>query len=273
GQRIRERLQKEILFNVSLQVEFGDGDDAFLVKGRGELQLAILIETMRREGFELSIGRPQVLFKEEAGQQLEPIEHLQVDCDEAYLGIVTEKLSMRKGKMLNMHNGGSGRVRVDFSIPSRGLIGYRSQYLTDTRGTGIMNSYLEGYEPYRGDFPSRTTGSLVADRTGEGVAYGLFHLQPRGRLFVSPGEPVYEGLIIGEHTRGNDLNVNPCKAKKLTNMRASGKDENIQLTPVTPMTLEKAIEFIREDELVEVTPKNIRLRKTKLNANDRRDRL
>ena len=273
GQRIRERLQKEMLFNVSLQVDFGDGDDSFLVKGRGELQLAILIETMRREGFELSIGRPQVLYREENGQQLEPIEHLQVDCDEAYLGLVTEKLSLRKGKMVNMINSGSGRVRVDFSIPSRGLIGYRSQYLTDTRGTGIMNSYLEGYEPHRGEFPSRMTGSLVADRTGEAVAYGLFHLQPRGRLFVSPGEPVYEGLIIGEHARGNDLNVNPCKAKKLTNMRASGKDENIQLTPVSPMTLEKAIEFIREDELVEVTPKSIRLRKTKLDANSRRDRL
>jgi GTP-binding protein len=273
GQRIRERLQKEMLFNVSLQVDFGDGDDSFLVKGRGELQLAILIETMRREGFELSIGRPQVLYREENGQQLEPIEHLQVDCDEAYLGVVTEKLSLRKGKMVNMINSGSGRVRVDFSIPSRGLIGYRSQYLTDTRGTGIMNSYLEGYEPHRGEFPSRMTGSLVADRTGEAVAYGLFHLQPRGRLFVSPGEPVYEGLIIGEHARGNDLNVNPCKAKKLTNMRASGKDENIQLTPVSPMTLEKAIEFIREDELVEVTPKSIRLRKTKLDANSRRDRL
>lgn len=273
GQKIRERLQKEILYNVSLQVEFGAGDDSFLVKGRGELQLAILIETMRREGFELSIGRPQVLYKEENGQQLEPIEHLLIDCDEAFMGVVTEKLSLRKGKMTNMVNHGTGRVRVEFSIPSRGLIGYRSQYLTDTRGTGIMNSSLEGYEPYRGDFPSRTTGSLVADRIGDAVAYGLFHLQPRGRLFVVPGDPVYEGLIVGEHSRGNDLNVNPCKTKKLSNMRAAGKDENIQLTPVSPMSLEKAIEFIREDELIEVTPKSIRLRKAKLDANDRRDRL
>ncbi|MCI5065741.1 translational GTPase TypA [bacterium] len=273
GQRIRERLEKEILYNVSLQVEFGQGDDSFLVKGRGELQLAILIETMRREGFELSVGRPEVLYREEDGKKLEPIEHLLVDCDEAFLGVVTEKLSLRKGKMTNMVNHGTGRVRVEFSIPSRGLIGYRSQYLTDTRGTGIMNSSLEGYEEHRGDFPSRQTGSLVADRTGEAVAYGLFHLQPRGRLFVRPGEPVYEGLIIGEHARGNDLNVNPCKAKKLSNMRAAGKDENIQLTPVPPMSLEKAIEFIREDELIEVTPESIRLRKVKLNPNDRRDLL
>lgn len=273
GQKIRERLQKEILYNVSLQVEFEQGADSFLVKGRGELQLAILIETMRREGFELSVGRPQVLMKEEDGKQLEPIEHVLIDCEEAFLGIVTEKLALRKGRMTNMVNHGSGRVRVEFSIPSRGLIGYRSQFLTDTRGTGIMNSSLSGFEEYRGDFPSRTTGSMVSDREGEAVAYGLFHLEPRGRLLVVPGDPVYEGLIIGECSRHQDLNVNPCKTKKLTNMRAAGKDENIQLTPISPMTLERAMEFIREDELIEVTPKSIRLRKAKLKANDRRDRL
>lgn len=273
GQRIRDRLLKETLYNVSLKVEAESNKDAFLVKGRGELQLAILIEQMRREGFELSVGRPQVLFKEVDGEQLEPIEHLLIDCDEQYVGTVTEKLTTRKGKMTNMINHGTGRVRMEFSIPSRGLVGYRSQYLTDTRGTGLMNSYLEGYEPYRGDFPSRTTGSLVADRTGSAVAYALFNLEPRGNLFVVPGDPVYEGLIVGEHNRGNDLNVNPTKAKKLSNMRAAGKDENIQLTPIPPMSLEKAIEFIREDEMIEVTPKSIRLRKTQLNANDRKDRL
>ena len=273
GQKIRERLEKEILYNVSLQIEqTGEGED-LLVMGRGELQLSILIETMRREGFELSIGRPQVLYKEENGVKLEPIEHLFVDCSEDHVGIVTEKLSLRKGKMTNMVNHGTGRVRIEFSMPSRGLVGYRSQFLTDTRGTGLLNSYVEGYEEYRGDFPTRMTGSLVADRTGEGVAYGLYYLEPRGKLFIVPGDPVYEGLIIGEHSKGNDLNVNPCKTKKLSNMRASGKDENIQLTPIAPMSLENAIEFIRDDEIIEVTPQSIRLRKAKLKAVDRRDRL
>ncbi len=273
GQKIRERLHKETLFNVGLQVQDVAGSDSFIVKGRGELQLAILIETMRREGFELSVGRPEVLYKEEDGVRKEPIEHVFIDCEEVYLGVVTEKLSLRKGRMVNMVNHGTGRVRVEFSIPSRGLIGYRSQFLTDTRGTGLMNSYLEGFEKYRGDFPSRTTGSLVADRMGDAVAYGLFNLEPRGRLFIVPGDPVYEGLIIGEHSRDRDLNVNPCKTKKLTNVRASGKDENVQLTPITKPTLEEAIEFIREDEMIEVTPESIRIRKTHLKAEDRRDRL
>ncbi len=273
GQKIGDRLKKEILYNVGLGVEASPTSDWFLVKGRGELQLAILIETMRREGFELSVGRPQVLTREENGKTLEPIEHVYIDCEEAYLGVVTEKLSLRKGKMTNMINHGTGRVRLEFSIPSRGLIGYRSQFLTDTRGTGILSSYLQGYEEHRGDFPSRTTGSLVADREGEAVGFSLFNLEPRGRLFIAPGAPVYEGMIIGENTRPNDLNVNPCKGKKLTNMRASGKDENIQLTPVIPMTLEKAIEFIRDDELIEVTPETIRLRKRNLKAHERKDRL
>ena len=273
GQKIRDRLRKETLYNVGLQVEAAASSDSFLVKGRGEFQLAILIETMRREGFELSVGRPQVLFKEEGGKQLEPIEHVMIDCEESFLGIVSEKLSLRKGRMVNMVNHGTGRVRVEFSIPARGLIGYRTQFLTDTKGSGLMNSYLEGFEEYRGDFPSRTTGSLVSDREGQAVAFALFNLEPRGRLFIVPGDPVYEGMVVGEHSRGQDLNVNPCKAKKLSNMRAAGKDENIQLTPVTPLTLEQAIEFIRDDELIEVTPKSIRLRKTALKAGDRKERL
>ncbi len=273
SQRIIERLKREILVNVGLKLEELDNRDAIMVKGRGEFQLAILIETMRREGFELCVGRPQIIFKEENGKRLEPIEHLMIDCDEAHLGFVTERLSIRKGRMTNMVNHGHGRVRIEFSVPSRALIGFGSDFMTNTRGTGIMNSYLEGYEEYRGDFPARTSGSLVADRTGETVTYGLFHLEPRGRLFVGAGEPVYEGMIVGEHSRGNDLNVNACKTKKLSNMRASGKDDALTLTPVKPLTLERAIEFISEDEMVEVTPKSIRMRKTELRANMRTDKL
>jgi len=264
--KIRERLVKETLRNVALKVEDAPDGDSFTVKGRGEFQMAILIETMRRQGFELSVGRPKVIYKEKKGQLLEPIEHLFVDCDENFVGIVTEKLAKRKGRMINLVNHGMGRVRVEFSIPSRGLIGYRSEFLTDTKGTGIMNSYLEGYEPYRGDFPSRVTGSLVSDRQGNAVAYAIYNLEPRGTMFINPGDPVYEGMIVGEHNREQDLNVNPCKVKKLSNMRASGKDDGIVITPVLPLTLEKAIEFIKDDELVEITPKSIRLRKTVLSA-------
>jgi len=268
ARKIRERLRKETLQNVSIQVE-EQVDDSILVKGRGELQMAILIETMRREGFELTVGRPQILFKEENGQRLEPIERLFVDCPEALIGVVSEKLALRKGRMVNLVNHGSGRVRMEYSIPSRGLIGYRNEFLTDTRGAGILNTYLDGYEPYRGDFPSRLTGSLVADRAGDAVAYALFHLEPRGTLFIAPGDVVYRGMVIGEHSRDRDLIVNPCKTKKLTNMRASGRDDNILLAPVQPMTLERAIEFIKEDEAVEVTPKSIRLRKQELAASAR----
>jgi len=270
SRKILERLQKETLHNVALRVEEGETPDSFLVKGRGEFQMAILIETMRREGFELAVGRPQIIFKEEGGVQLEPIEHLFVDIPEDFMGVITEKLSMRQGRMINMVNHGTGRIRLEFSIPSRGLIGYRNEFLTDTKGVGLMNSYLSGYEPLRGEIKSRVSGSLVCDRMGESVPYALFHLEPRGVLFIGPGVPVYEGMIIGEHNRDNDLNVNPCKEKKLTNMRAAGKDENVILTPVLPMTLERAIEFIKDDELVEVTPKNIRLRKTILPANQRK---
>src|SRR3989339_14965 len=271
SKRIAERLHRETLQNVAIQVEDMADSDKFIVKGRGEFQMEILIETMRREGFELSVGRPKVIFKEKDGKHLEPIENLFIDCDDAFIGVITEKLSRRKGRMINLVNHGTGRVRMEFSIPSRGLIGYRSEFLTDTRGTGIMNSYLSGYEEYRGDFTPRVTGSLVADRLGEAVAYGLFNLEPRGILFVVPGDPVYEGMIVGEHNRDNDLNVNVCREKKLTNMRAAGSDENVQLTPVPNMSLERAIMFIRDDEMVEVTPKSIRLRKSILSADQRKN--
>ncbi|CAK7020338.1 MAG: GTP-binding protein TypA/BipA [Desulfovibrio sp.] len=267
---IRDRLEKETLRNVAVRVEDTADRDAFLVKGRGEFQMAILIETMRREGFELSVGRPEVILrKDEDGKVLEPIERLYVDCDEIFMGVVTEKLAQRKGRMLNCVNNGTGRVRLEFTVPSRGLIGYRDEFLTDTKGTGIMNSYLEGYEEWRGDFPTRFSGSIVADRSGSAVAYALFNLEPRGVLFVEPGNPVYEGMIVGEHNRDNDIDVNATKEKKLTNMRAAGKDENVILTPVRRMTLEHALHFVREDELVEVTPQSIRLRKVELSAQKR----
>ncbi len=268
-QKIKDRLHKEALFNVALKIEDSKEDESVLVRGRGEFQMAILVETMRREGFELTVGRPQIIYKEIDGQKHEPIEHLVIDCDEAFIGILTEKLAIRRGKMVNMVNHGSGRVRLEFEIPSRGLIGYRNEFLTDTRGTGIMNSYLKGYEPFKGEFVSRLSGSLVADRQGEAIPYAIFHLQPRGVMFVRPGDPVYEGMVVGEHNRDNDLNVNICREKKLTNIRAAAKDENVILSPVVPLTLEKAIEFIRDDELVEVTPQSIRIRKTILPANKR----
>ncbi|MEI8094503.1 MAG: hypothetical protein WCG80_09840 [Spirochaetales bacterium] len=200
----------------------------------------------------------------------EPIEHRHIDCEESYTGIVTEKLSMRKCRMTNMVNHGSGRVRLEFSAPSRSLIGYRDEFLTDTKGTGLMNSYLAGYEPYRGEIPSRNNGSLVCDRQGEAVAYGIFHLEPRGRIFVVPGDKVYEGMIVGEHNRDLDLDINVCKEKKLSNMRSAGKDDNILLTPVKPMTLEASLNFLRDDEWLEVTPKNLRLRKQYLGIADRK---
>jgi len=266
SRKIRERLLKETLLNVAIEVEESTNDDSFIVKGRGELQLAILIETMRRENFEVCVGRPKVIYREENGQLLEPIEHLFVDCDENFMGVVTEKLSVRKGKMTNLVNNGKGRVRLEFSIPSRSLIGYRDEFMTDTRGTGILNSYLSGYEAHRGDFPVRYTGSLVCDRQGKAVPYALFNLEPRGRLFITPGTPVYEGMVIGEHNRHSDIDVNACKEKKLTNMRASGKDEATTCSPIKSMTLEQAIHFIRDDEMVEVTPLSIRIRKVELNA-------
>ena len=268
--KIRERLQKETMLNVSIKVEEMTDKEGFIVKGRGEFQMVILIETMRREGFELCVGRPEVIFHQKDGKTLEPIEHLYVDCEETFTGIVTEKLSKRKGRMLSYVNHEHGRVRLEFSVPSRALIGYRDEFLTDTKGTGIMNSYISDYEEYRGDFPQRFTGSLVSDRSGEAVPYALYNLEPRGQLFITSGDTVYEGMIVGEHNRDNDLNVNPCKTKKLSNMRASGKDDAVVLTPVLPMTLERAIQFIRDDELMEVTPLNIRLRKAVLTAAGRK---
>ncbi len=269
SRKIRERLMREVLRNVAVQVEDSEDKDSFIVKGRGEFQMAILIEQMRREGFELSVSRPQVIMREEEGELREPIECLLVDCDEAFMGIVTEKLAYRKGRMTGIVNNGSGRVRLEFSVPSRGLIGYRDEFLTDTKGTGIMNSYLTGYEAHRGEFPTRFTGSIVADRPGNAVAYAIYNLEPRGTLFIVPGNPIYEGLIVGEHNRDNDIDVNPIKEKKLTNLRASGKDENITLTPIRPITLEWALQFVGDDELVEVTPLSIRLRKIALSAQKR----
>ncbi len=268
--KIRERLIKESLLNVSIQVEESPDKESFIVKGRGEFQMAILIETMRREGFELCVSRPQVIFRYEKGIKMEPVENLLINCNEAFSGIVTEKLLRKKGILTHMSFRDKGRVRMEFSVPSRALIGYRDEFLTDTRGTGIMNSSYAGYEKYRGDFPVRFSGSLVSDRQGTAVPFALYNLEPRGKIFIQPGDAVYEGMIIGEHNRDTDLNVNPCKTKKLTNLRASGKDEAITLTPVIPMTLEKAIQFIREDEQVEVTPKIVRLRKAVLSIQERK---
>ncbi len=267
--KIYKRLVKETLRNVAIRVEETEDKESFLVKGRGEFQMAILIETMRREGFEVCVGRPEVIYKYENGKKLEPTEQLFIDCDEHFLGIVTEKLSIKKGKLINLVNDGKGRVRIEFNIPSRALIGYRDEFLTDTKGTGIMNSIFAGYDEYRGDFKSRVTGSIVADREGKAVAYALFNLEPRGQIFIVPGNPVYEGIVIGEHNRQNDITVNACKEKKLSNMRASGKDDNIILAPVRPVTLERAINFIKNDEMVEVTPKSIRIRKSILSAHKR----
>ena len=259
--KIRKRLTRETLQNVAIRFEETEDRERFILKGRGEFQMAILIETMRREGFELSVGRPKVIYRHENDKLLEPIENLFVDCNEEFLGIVTEKLSLRKGRMTNLVNNSTGRIRAEFSIPSRSLIGYRDEFLTDTKGTGIMNTLFAGYEAFRGEFATRFSGSIVSDRQGRSVAYALFHLEPRGRLFIGPGEHVYEGMIIGEHNKESDINVNPCKEKKLTNMRASGKDDSTVCTSVKPVTLERAINFIKDDEMVEVTPLSIRLHK------------
>ena len=268
SRNLRDRLDKELLTNVSIKVE-ELGHDTFKVMGRGELQLAILIEMMRREGFELAVGKPEILTRTIDHQLQEPVEHLIVDCPENFLGVVIEKLGARKGKMIKMINHGSGRVRLEFHVPSRGLIGLRSEILTDTRGTAIMNSLFHGYIPWQGDIPSRPTGSLVADRAGKTTGYAIFNLQERGEIFVSPGTEVYEGMIVGENARDADLDVNIVKEKKLTNMRASTSDEGIRLVPPRILNLEQAIEFIRDDEFVEVTPVSIRLRKKILKSNQR----
>jgi GTP-binding protein len=269
SRNLRDRLDKELLTNVSIRVEEAGGPDAFKVMGRGELQLAILIEMMRREGYELSVGKPEILTRTIDHKLSEPVELLVIDCPEAYIGVVIEKLGQRKGKMEKMINHGSGRVRLEFYVPSRGLIGLRSEMLTDTRGTAIMNSLFHGYIEWQGDIPSRPTGSLVADRSGKTTGHAIFNLQERGEMFIEPGMEVYEGMIVGENARDADLNVNIVKEKKLTNMRASTADEAIRLIPPRLLNLEQAIEFIRDDEQVEVTPKSIRLRKKVLKANQR----
>src|SRR5579871_10955 len=266
SRNLRDRLDKELLTNVSIRVEEAGGPDAFKVMGRGELQLAILVEMMRREGYELMVGKPEILTRMVNGEVHEPLELLVMDFPESFMGVVIEKLGTRKGKITKMVNHGSGRVRVEFLVPSRGLIGLRSDILTDTRGTAIMNSLFHGYIEWQGDIPTRPTGSLVADRSGAATAYAIWNLQERGAIFVEPGQEVYQGMIIGENARDSDLDVNIVREKKLTNMRASTADEAIRLVPPRILNLERAIEFIRDDELVEVTPKSLRLRKKILRA-------
>jgi len=269
SRNLRDRLQKELLTNVSLRVEDADSTDSFRVMGRGELQLAILIEMMRREGYELAVGKPEIVTKRIDGKLMEPMELLTIDVPEQFVGVVIEKLGARKAQMEKMHNHGYGRVRMEFNVPSRGLIGLRSELLTDTRGTIVMNSLFAGYTEWQGDIPHRPTGALVADRPGLTTAYALWGLQERGELFVGPGVDVYEGMVIGENSRDNDLDVNVVREKKLTNMRASTADEAIRLVPFKNLNLEQAIEFIADDELCEVTPKSLRLRKKILQANRR----
>jgi GTP-binding protein len=269
SRKLKDRLAKELLTNVAIRVEETDSADAMKVSGRGELQLAILIEMMRREGFELSVGKPEVLTRTVEGKLAEPMEQLIVDCPEEFIGVLTQKLGARRGRMTKMVNHGTGRVGIEFRIPSRGLIGFRTEFLTDTKGQGIMNSLFDGWDFWQGDIEHRATGALVADRAGKVTAYAIEGLQPRGILFVSPTDEVYEGMIVGEHARGNDLDVNIVKEKKLTNMRASGSDDTVHLVPPRLMNLEQALEFIKEDELVEVTPKAFRLRKRILKANQR----
>jgi GTP-binding protein len=270
SRNLRERLQKELLTNVSLRVEETDSTDSFKVMGRGELQLSILIEMMRREGHELMVGKPEIVTKRMNGKLMEPVERLTVDVPEEFVGVVMEQLGSRKGEVVNMHNHGYGRVRIEFRVPSRGLIGLRSQLLTDTRGTIVMNSLFDGYMEWQGEIPHRPTGVLVADRSGISTAYALWNLQERGELFVGPGVDVYEGMIIGENAKDTDLDVNVVREKKLTNMRASTADEAIRLVPFRQLNLEQAIEFIADDEFVEVTPKSLRLRKRALQANKRK---
>jgi GTP-binding protein len=269
SRNLRDRLDKELLTNVSIKVEEAGGPDAFKVMGRGELQLAILIEMMRREGYELQVGKPEILTKQIDGKLHEPLELLVIDCPEEYIGVVIEKMGSRKGKMTKMINHGSGRVRLEFEVPSRGLIGIRSEMLTDTRGMAIMNSLFHGYIEWQGDIETRPTGSLVSDRAGTATTYAIFNMQERGTIFIPATIEVYEGMIIGENARDSDLDVNIVKEKKLTNMRASSSDDAIRLIPPKILNLEQALEFIKDDELVEVTPKSIRLRKKVLKANQR----
>ena len=266
SRNLKERLDKELLTNVSIRVEQGETPDVFEVSGRGELQMAILIEMMRREGFELAVSKPEVITRTIDGARHEPMERLVIDCPEEFVGVVSQKIGGRKGRMTNMVNHGTGRVRLEFRIPSRGLIGFRSQFLTDTRGTGLLNHLFDGYEPWQGDIPHRMTGALVADRAGKTTAYSIEHVQDRGEIFVEPGVRVYEGMIVGENAREQDMDVNIVREKKLTNMRSQGED-GVRLVPVHHMSLEQALEWVREDELLEITPVGIRMRKRVLQAN------
>jgi len=267
---IAERLMREAEGNIAIKVSETADKDALEVAGRGELQLGVLIETMRREGYELSISRPRVLYKTENGQRLEPIEEVQIDVDEEYSGVVVEKMSLRKADMTDMRPSGGGKLRLTFLAPSRGLIGYQGEFMTDTRGTGLMSRLFHGYAPFKGTLEGRRNGVLISTGDGTAVAYALWNLEDRGPMFITPGTPVYQGMIIGEHTRENDLEVNPLKGKQLTNIRTTSKDEAVRLTTPRVMSLEQAISYIQDEELVEVTPKSIRLRKRLLDPNERK---
>ena len=269
SRHLRDRLMKELETNVSLRVK-EITPDCFEVSGRGELHLSVLIETMRREGFELQVSKPTVIFKEENGKKLEPMEYLTIDVPEEFMGAVMEKMGPRKAEMVNMTSAVNGYTRLEFVIPARGLIGFRNEFMTDTKGNGIMNHVFEGYAPYKGEIESRSRGSIVSFEQGEAIAYGLFNAQERGKLFITPGTPVYQGMVVGECSRAEDIDINVCKGKKLTNTRASGSDDAVKLVPVTTLTLEQSIEFIANDELVEVTPESIRIRKRYLDAAERK---
>ena len=266
ARQVRDRLEQELVGNVAIRVLDTESSDTWEVQGRGELQLAVLVEAMRREGFELTVGKPQVVTREVDGALHEPIERLSIDVPEDFLGVVTQLLALRKGRMENMVNHGTGWVRLDFLVPTRGLIGFRTEFLTETRGSGILHSVFEGYEPWQGEIRTRPTGSLVADRRGPTATFALFKLQGRGQLFVGPGEEVYEGMVVGENARADDLDVNAVREKKLTNVRAAGSDDTVKLVPHHRLSLDQALEFIREDECVEVTPDGVRLRKLVLDA-------
>ena len=269
SRNLDDRLQKEILGNVSLQVKTTDKTDVFEVWGRGELQMAVLIETMRREGYEFMVSKPQVITKEENGQLLEPVETIYLDLEESHVGTITEKLSLRKGRMVNLQNNGFGRATLEFKIPSRGLIGFRSQFLTDTKGSGIMNTLFDSYAPWSGKIPQRNSGVLLADRPGKVTTYASLGMVDRGEMFVNVGTEVYKGMIIGERNRTGDIDINIIREKKLTNMRASSSDATVVLRPPQNLSLDQCIEFIAEDELIEITPKSIRMRKMELDINKR----
>jgi GTP-binding protein TypA/BipA len=269
ARQVQDRLEQELVGNVAIRVVESARRDTWEVQGRGELQLAVLVEAMRREGFELTVGKPQVVTREVDGKLHEPIERLSIDVPEDFLGVVTQMLALRKGRMENMVNHGTGWVRLDFLVPTRGLIGFRTEFLTETRGSGILHSVFERYEPWQGEIRTRPTGSLVADRRGPTATFALLKLQERGQLFVGPGEEVYEGMVVGENARADDLDVNAVREKKLTNMRAAGSDETVKLVPHHRLSLDQALEFIRDDECVEVTPDAIRLRKLVLDPVER----